>query len=49
MPLSSSSEVIKVTGYSAFVLLRNLLKENKPGVGGESGGGYKGATNPRIG
>lgn len=48
-PLSFSSEFIKVTGYSTFVLLRNLLKENKPGFGGESGGGYKGATNPRIG
>lgn len=49
MPLSFSSELIKVPGYSTFVLLRNVLKENKPGVGGESGGGYKGATNPRIG
>lgn len=46
MLLSSRSEFIKVTGYSTFVL---LLKENKSRVGGESGGGCKGATNPRIG
>lgn len=49
IPLSFSSEFIKVTGYSTFVLLRNVLKENEPGAGGESGGGYKGATDPRIG
>lgn len=49
MPLSFSSEFIKVTGYSTFVLLRNMIKENEPGIGGESGGGCKGVTNPRIG
>lgn len=39
----------KPAGYSKFSLLRNQLKENKSGVGGETGGGWKGETNPRIG
>lgn len=39
MSQSFSSEFIKVTAYSKLVLLRNLLKENKPGFGGEHGGG----------
>lgn len=34
MPQSFSSEFIKITGYSKFVLLMNMLKENKSGVGG---------------
>lgn len=38
MPMAFRSEFIKITGYRKFVL-RNLLKENKSGVGGESGGG----------
>lgn len=37
MPLSFRSELIKLIGYGKFVL-RNLLKENKSGVGEESGG-----------
>lgn len=49
MSLFFSSEFIKVTGYSKLVLLSNMLKENKSGVGRERGGGWKGATNPRIG
>ena len=44
-----SSEFIKVIGLSKFVLLRNLLKGNKSGVGRECEGGRKRATNPRIG
>lgn len=41
MFLFFSFEVIKVIGYSIFVLLRNF-KEYKLGVGGESGGWLKG-------
>lgn len=49
MSHSFSSEFIKVIGLSKFVLLRNLLKGNKSGVGRECEGGRKRATNPRIG
>lgn len=38
MSLSFRSEFIRLRGYSKFAL-RNLLKENKSGVGEESGGG----------
>lgn len=49
MSHSFSSEFIKVIGLSKFVLLRNLLKGNKSGVGRECEGGRKRATNPGIG
>ena len=49
MSQSFSSEFINVIGLSKFVLLRNLLKGNKSGVGREYEGGRKRATNSRIG
>lgn len=39
----------KFQAPSKRVLRKNLFKGNKVGVGRENGGGWKGATHPRIG